>query len=80
MMSINSGNRLKVNIYTERKTDPKSRYFPMFESTFEKILIQLSVEQIQPDISCNSMNNTQYRVESALLRVESNIFRKLIQT
>ena len=29
--------------YTERKTDPKSRYFRMFESTFEKCLIQLSV-------------------------------------
>ena len=67
-------------MYTERKTDPKSRYFPMFESTFEKCSIQLSVEPIQPDIPRNSMNHTSYRVESALPRVESNLFRKLIQT
>ena len=39
-----------IHWYTERKTDPKSRYFPMFESTFEKCLIQLSAELIQPDI------------------------------
>ena len=56
---------------TERKTDPKSRYFPILESTFEKCLIQLSVELIQPNNPCNSMNHTQYRVESALPRVES---------
>ena len=62
-----------VDNYTKRKTDPKSRYFSMFESALEKCLIQLSVELIQLDISCNSMNHTQYRVES-------NIFRKLIQT
>ena len=30
----------------------------MFESNFEKCLIQLSVELIQPDIPCNSMNQT----------------------
>ena len=74
----------KINVkrrrYTERKTDPKSRYFPMFELTFEKCLIQLSLEMIQPDNPCTSMNHTQYRVESALPRVESNICRKLIQT
>ena len=29
--------------YTERKTDPKSRYFAMFESTFAKCLIQLDI-------------------------------------
>ena len=40
------------NNYTERKTDPKFRYFPMFKSTFAKCLIQLSVELIQPDIPC----------------------------
>ena len=66
--------------YTERKTDPKSRYFAMFQSTFEKCLIQLSVELIQLDIVYDSLNYTEYRVESALPRVESNIFRKLIQT
>ena len=52
----------------------------MFESTFEKCLIQLSVELIQPDIPCHSMNHTQHRIESALPRVETNIFQKLIQT
>ena len=46
------------NAYTERKTDPKSRYFPMFESTFEKCLIQLSVELIQLDIVYDSLNYT----------------------
>ena len=40
----------------------------------------LGLELIQPDIPCNSMNHTQYRVELALPRVESKIFRKLIQT
>ena len=52
----------------------------MFESTMEKCSIQLSVELIQPDIPSNSINHMQYRIESALPRVESNIFRKLIQT
>ena len=33
----------KKIIYTERKTDLKSRYFAMFESTFAKCLIQLSI-------------------------------------
>ena len=33
-------------LYTERKTDPKSRYFMIFDSTFQKCLIQLSVELI----------------------------------
>ena len=42
--------------YTERKTDPKSRYFSMFESTFKKCLIQLSVELIQLDIVYDSLN------------------------
>ena len=51
----------------------------MFESTFEKCLIQLCVELIQLDIVYDSLNYTEYRVESALPRVESNIFRKLIQ-
>ena len=51
----------------------------MFESTFEKYLIQLSVELILPDIPCNLMNHTQYRVELALPIVASNLFRKLIQ-
>ena len=55
--------------YTERKTYPKSRYFPMFESTFEKCLIQLSVELIQFDIVYYTLNYTDYRVESALPRV-----------
>ena len=41
---------------TERKTDPKSRYFRMFESTFDKCLIQLSVELILLDIVYDSLN------------------------
>ena len=42
-----SRKNLRKNLkHTERKTDPKSRYFAMFESTFEKGLIQLSVELI----------------------------------
>ena len=52
----------------------------MFESTFEKCLIQLSVELIQLKIVYDSLNYSEYRVESALPRVESNLFRKLIQT
>ena len=36
---------------TLKKTDPKSRYIAMFEATFEKCLIQLSVELIQPKIA-----------------------------
>ena len=73
---------LHTTIYTERKTDPKPRYFSVFESSFEKCLIQLSVlELIQIDIVYDSLNYAKYRVESALIpRVESNIFRKLIQT
>ena len=52
----------------------------MFESTFEKCLIQLSVELIQLDIVYDSLNYTECWVESALPRVKSKIFRKLIQT
>ena len=64
--------------YTERKPDLKSRYFSMFETTFEKCLIQLSVELIQLDIvHDDSLNYTEYRVESALPRVESNIGKYL---
>ena len=40
--------------YTEKKTEPKSRHFAMFESTFEKCWIQLSVELIQLTIVYSS--------------------------
>ena len=54
--------------YTERKTDPKSRYFAMFNSTFAKCSIQLQIELIQPDIAYDSdkfiLNYKQYWVES----------------
>ena len=65
---------------TLKEKQTPSRYFPIFESTFEKGLMQLSVELIQLDIVYDSLNYTEYRVKSALPRVESNIFRKLIQT
>ena len=57
----------------------------MFESTFEKCLIQPSIELIQLDIVYDSLDYTEYRVESALTeswikhfsKVDSNIGKYL---
>ena len=59
--------------YTEKKTDPKSRYFRMFESTFEKCLIQFSVELIQFDIAYDSLNYTENLLEISVKLTETEL-------
>ena len=59
----------------KKKTEPKSRYFAMFESTFEKCLIQLSVELIQSDIAYDSNKFIKFNRIQKLLAIFTFTYR-----
>ena len=67
----------RKELQEKKKTDRKSRYFAMFESTFKKCLIQLNFTHDSDEFILIIRNVGLIQLSA---EVESNIFRKLIQT